>query len=482
MTFFPILATLAWAVLHFEGSDRFFPALGLVAIGSLSVVTAFVLPGSRSTWAQIEGWRSGRVVSTMEALESTYVFARSSPWRAVLAFGGGTGLVSGGVSEIAGATAGSTLQHAANGAGAGVSVCLITVHLYTEAALRPIRRDMAGGSGIGDHLPRATPTFATWSTIALLAAIWVFSMAAALFGTAIDAAAQAPVAASVIATALLLFFGVPVTLTTAFAPSLQPIKELLDGTGRVGAGDFSRRLPVDQDDDLGVVAASFNRMQDGLVERQRLHAAFGSYVDPSLARRLLAQGDDLFSGERVEVTVMFADIRNFTPFAEANSAEDTVAHLNSLFELVVTVVNAHGGHVNKFLGDGAMIVFGAPERLDTHADRAVAAAVDIQREIRTRFDASTSLGIGINTGPVIAGTIGGAGKLEFTLIGDAVNVAARVEQLTKTTGDGILITEATATALRGLSSTLHHRGAHAVRGKTAPVIVHAIDPHEPAPA
>jgi class 3 adenylate cyclase len=288
--------------------------------------------------------------------------------------------------------------------------------------------------------------------------------------------------ASVIATGMVVFFGVPITLATAFAPSLQPIGELVEGTVRVAAGDFAGRLPVDQDDDLGVVAASFNRMQDGLAERQRLQSAFGSYVDPSLAERLLAQGDELFSGERVEVTVMFADIRNFTPFAEANTAEDAVAHLNALFEIVVATVNAHGGHVNKFLGDGAMIVFGAPERIDDHADQAVAAAVDIQRQIETRFNGSTSVGIGINTGTVIAGTIGGAGKLEFTLIGDAVNVAARVEQLTKTTSDAILITEATATALHRPSSTLHDRGAHDVKGKSEPIRVHALDPHEPLPA
>jgi adenylate cyclase len=274
-----------------------------------------------------------------------------------------------------------------------------------------------------------------------------------------------------------VFFGVPITSTTAFAPSLRPIGELVEGTRRVAGGDFTVRVPADQDDDVGVLAASFNRMQDGLVERQRLHAAFGSYVDPSLAQRLLDQGDDLFSGERVDVSVVFVDIRDFTSFAEENTAEDTVAHLNELFEIVVTSAGAHRGHVNKFLGDGAMVVFGAPERIPDHADRAVAAAIDIQRRVQDRFEGSTSVGIGINTGTVIAGTIGGAGKLEFTLIGDAVNVAARVEQLTKITDDAILITAATATALRTPLATLHDRGPHELKGKAQPVRVHAIDPH-----
>lgn len=108
------------------------------------------------------------------------------------------------------------------------------------------------------------------------------------------------------------------------------------------------------------MAASFNRMQAGLAERQRLQSAFGTYVDPALAARLLRQGDDVCTGEPREVTVMFVDIRDFTPFAEANTVEDTVARLNALFEIVVPAVVDAGGHVNKFLGVGALAVFGAP--------------------------------------------------------------------------------------------------------------------------
>jgi len=122
----------------------------------------------------------------------------------------------------------------------------------------------------------------------------------------------------------------------------------------------------------------------------------------------------------------------------ANAAEDTVARLNALFEIVVPAVVDAGGHVDKFLGDGALAVFGAPNDLADDADAAVASAVLIQRLVAERFGGALRIGIGINTGVVIAGTIGGGGKLEFTLIGDTVNVAARVEQLTKTTGDAVL--------------------------------------------
>jgi adenylate cyclase len=226
----------------------------------------------------------------------------------------------------------------------------------------------------------------------------------------------------------------------------------------------------------GALAASFNRMQAGLAERQRLQAAFGTYVDPALAARLLEQGDDVFTGERREVTVMFVDVRDFTPFAEANTAEDTVARLNALFEIVVPAVVDAGGHVNKFLGDGALAVFGAPNDLADHADAAVSAAVVIHRLVAERFGGELRIGIGINTGVVIAGTIGGGGKLEFTLIGDTVNVAARVEQLTKTTGDPILLTQQSVDALVPRPPGLTDRGFHVLKGKSAAVQLFGVDP------
>ncbi len=171
---------------------------------------------------------------------------------------------------------------------------------------------------------------------------------------------------------------------------------------------------------------------------------------------------------------MFIDIRDFTPFAEANTAEDTVARLNALFEIVVPAVVEAGGHVNKFLGDGALAVFGAPNDLPGHADAALRTALVIDRLVTERFGEELRIGIGVNTGVVIAGTIGGGGKLEFTLIGDAVNVAARVEQLTKTTGDTILLTQQCIEALPSRPPELVDRGSYALKGKSAPVRVFCV--------
>jgi class 3 adenylate cyclase len=312
--------------------------------------------------------------------------------------------------------------------------------------------------------------------VSILAVAFVFAAAGAMLAAVFDRATEDPILWVVIGGAMTLGFAVPISVGAAFAPSLRPIRDLAAGTERVAAGDYSQRLPVVQDDDLGALAASFNRMQAGLAERQRLQAAFGTYVDPALASRLLEQGDDVFTGERREVTVIFVDIRDFTPFAEANTAEETVARLNALFEIVVPEVVDAGGHVNKFLGDGALAVFGAPNDLAHHADAAVSAAVQIQRLVAERFGGELRIGIGINTGKVIAGTIGGAGKLEFTLIGDTVNVAARVEQLTKATGDAILLTDQTVDALVTRPHGLTDRGSHELKGKSAEVKVFGLDP------
>ena len=277
--------------------------------------------------------------------------------------------------------------------------------------MRPARVAIAGDTGIGDSLPRSRPTFAMWSNVSMLAVAFTFAVGGAMMAAVFDRVREIPVLSVVIGFALTLALGCRLLWAPAFSPSLRPIRDLAEGTERVAAGDYSQRLPVVQDDDLGALAASFNRMQSGLAERQRLQAAFGTYVDPALAARLLEQGDDVFTGERRQVTVMFVDVRDFTPFAEANTAEDTVARLNALFEIVVPAVVDAGGHVNKFLGDGALAVFGAPNDLADHADAALTAAVLIHRLVAERFGGELRIGIGINTGMVIAGTIGGGRQI-----------------------------------------------------------------------
>ncbi|AKS36784.1 adenylate/guanylate cyclase domain-containing protein [Mycolicibacterium goodii] len=465
---------LAWTIgiVAFEKSDRYLEVAAVTAVAVAAYLYVVALPGL-SDARVIERWAAGDGVERVSALRTSYSYGRKLIGRSVSITAVWAAVLFAVTGSITGASGTRLIEYSVMGAVAATAGQLITVHSYVEATLRPAREAMSSGIDSGEILPRSRPTFATWTNAAMLAVGFAFAVAGALLAAVLDVAGHGPALAVAIGGVLVIFIGP--SLWAAYSPLLHPIRDLAAGTERVAAGDFSRRLPVVQDDDLGALAASFNRMQAGLAERQRLQAAFGSYVDPLLAARLLEQGDDVFSGERREVTVMFVDIRDFTPFAEANPAEDVVARLNALFGIVVPAVVEAGGHVNKFLGDGALAIFGAPNDLADHADAAVSAAATIHRRVAGQFGGTLRIGIGINSGKVIAGTIGGGGKLEFTLIGDPVNVAARVEQLTKITGDEILLTRDCVEALGNRPSGLVDRGSHGVKGKSAPVQVFGLD-------
>jgi adenylate cyclase len=147
---------------------------------------------------------------------------------------------------------------------------------------------------------------------------------------------------------------------------------------------------------------------------------------------------------------------------------------------VVPIVLRHGGHASKFIGDGVLAVFGAPQRVDRHAERAVAAALEITRAVGETFGDQLRVGIGVNSGPVVAGTVGGGGRLDFTVIGDTVNTASRVEAATRETGDDVLITEATLALLEDGLESWQERPPVPLKGKGEPVALYA--PPVPAPA
>jgi class 3 adenylate cyclase len=467
---------LSFVVVAFEKSSHYVDAAAVTGVAVAVLAYVVILPGSRR-FHLAQRWAAGHEVDRAAALGDTYTWTRAAAVRGLAVWPVIGGLFVVVVGAIAGASASRLVQYGILGAATGIAANLVGAHTFVEGALRPARAALAGDTGIGDSLPRSNPTFAAWLNLSMLASVFAFSVSGAMLGALVlDRAGKVPVLFVVIGAALTLGFAAPNAVGAIVLPSLRPIRDLAEATVRVGGGDYSQRLSVVQDDDLGALAASFNRMQAGLAERQRLQAAFGTYVDPALAARLLEQGDDVFTGERREVTVVFIDIRDFTPYAEANTAEDTVARLNALFEIVVPAVVDAGGHVNKFLGDGALAVFGAPNDLADHADAAVRTAGLIHRLVAERFGGELRIGIGINTGVVIAGTIGGGNHLEFTLIGDTTNVASRVEQLTKTTGDAILLTRQSVDALHSRPPGLIDRGFHVLKGKSAAVQVFGFDP------
>ncbi len=304
------------------------PVLAGPAVAVLSFMV--VLPGSRR-FRLPQRWAAGHEVDRARALHDTYSWSRAAGVRATGFRTVCVAVLLIVVGVVAGANGMRLVQYGILGAAFGSGAALFGMHSFLEPAMRPARIALAGDSEIGDSFPRSRPTFASWANLSLLAAGFAFALTGAMLAAVFGRVRDVPVLCLVFASAQALFYAVPFTLGMSFAASLVPIRDLAEGTERVAAGDYSRRLPVVQDDDLGALAASFNRMQAGLAERQRLQSAFGTYVDPALASRLLEQGDDVFTGERREVTVMFVDIRDFTPFAEANTAEDTVARLNALF-------------------------------------------------------------------------------------------------------------------------------------------------------
>jgi class 3 adenylate cyclase len=254
---------------------------------------------------------------------------------------------------------------------------------------------------------------------------------------------------------------------------LRPIRDLERATEAIRKGDYTHHVPITTADELGDLSAAFNQMVAGLAERERIREAFGTYLDKEVAEYILSEG---FSpeGTEVDVSILFCDVHDFTRFSSGADAAEVVARLNELFECVVPIVAHHGGHVDKFEGDGLIAVFGAPESFPDHADRAVRAAIEMADKVNHQgLGGGFRVGVGVNTGRVVAGSIGGAGRLNFSVIGDAVNVASRVEGATRNTGDEILITAETKRALTD-GFQLDSRGPVELKGKDEPMELFAV--------
>src|SRR6266404_1631333 len=251
-----------------------------------------------------------------------------------------------------------------------------------------------------------------------------------------------------------------------------PLLGLTFAMARVERGDLGAHCPVVSNDEIGAATEGFNRMLDGLREREAIKETFGRYVTREVRDEILA-GRVSVEGEQREVTVLFADLRDFTPWVESSEPRQVVRDLNAYFAEMEAAIRAHGGLVLQFIGDEIEAVFGAPVPAPDHAVRAVHAALEMRARLATWNGGRSrplSHGIGVHTGSVLAGAIGSRERLSYALVGDTVNLASRIEGLTKQVGADIVVSATTARALDG-GVTLDPLPAVRVKGKSAEVEV-----------
>jgi adenylate cyclase len=247
----------------------------------------------------------------------------------------------------------------------------------------------------------------------------------------------------------------------------DPVESVRAAVRDVQAGDLDAEVTVFDGSEVGLLQAGFNRMVEGLRERERLHDLFGRHVGREVARRALDRGVEL-GGEMRECAALFVDLVGSTALAATRPATEVVDVLNRFFSVVVEVTHRHGGWVNKFEGDAALCVFGAPEDPGGAPERALAAARELSVRLRSEVP-EVRAAVGVSWGPCVAGNVGAAERYEYTVIGDPINEAARLSDLAKERESGVLASEAiVAAASAGERERWSLGEAVVLRGRTEP--------------
>lgn len=276
-------------------------------------------------------------------------------------------------------------------------------------------------------------------------------------------------------------FGIVAIFITLFFASMmvKSIRDISYKAGLVGHGDLSVQFAVTGHDEIGTLSNTMNQMVIGLIERDKATSALGRFVNPQIAEMVLKQELKL-GGERKECAIFFSDIRSFTSISEKLQPEQVVEFLNEYMSVMVKCVNETGGIVDKFIGDAIMATWGAAYTRGNNAENSINASLMMRRELLKFNEGRGSvekpiikIGCGLNYGPVIAGQIGSEERLEYTVIGDAVNLASRVESLNKPFGTDVLITEDLYQQVKDVFR-VEQMQAIKVKGKSEPQIIYAV--------
>jgi adenylate cyclase len=350
----------------------------------------------------------------------------------------------------------------------GLVTCAV-VYLFFERGLRPVF-----ARALADDPPHRRTTIGVRPRLLLT---WTLGSAVPFAGLVVlpltVGSRQHDIAGAVVALSLVgLVVGLLTTLIAARSVA-DPLEALQDAIARVAKGQLDVRVAVDDGGEVGLLQAGVNQMVSGLRERHRLADLFGRHVGTEVARLALEQGSGLVSEQR-EATVMFVDLIGSTALAEVLSPEQVVETLNAFFGAVATSVAVEGGWVNKFQGDGALCVFGAPAAQPDHAARALRATRDLRQRLAVLADAYPGIdaGIGVSSGTVVAGNVGTEARYEYTLIGGPVNEAARLTELSKARAGRVMASSNAMQRSGPEASNWIPLGTVALRGQSAPTAIY----------
>ena len=277
-----------------------------------------------------------------------------------------------------------------------------------------------------------------------------------------------------------IFVTIALRLNSLVQRSIQyPIGQILRVVEKVKRGDFTQRIRVLSNDEIGVLGDAGNAMIAGLAEREKIRDTFGKYVTPEIRDEILA-GRIPLDGERRVATLLFSDLRGFTRYVEENAPEEVIRSMRAYFTAMQKAIRMHQGLVLQYVGDEIEAVFGVPLGYTGHADKAILAALEMRKSLqelnKRRMKEGKipfSHGIGIHTGMVLAGNTGSEDRLSYALIGDTVNLASRIEQLTKALYCDILVSEETAKRLE-MAFRMKAETPRMVKGYSKPITVYKI--------